>query len=637
MSRREAWLSAGAVFALALAVRAVAAATLSFAVPEDTAYYGTVARNLVEGRGLVTDALWSYQTPPLEVPRAAFEVWMPLPSLLAAVPIALAGAANWFRAAQLLSVVVGAIGAALAWRLGADVAAELRLPVGRARTLAVGTGVVTCFLGPLVVYGALPDSTGLFAALSLAACLLMTRIEARTPEGGRPAEGGGLDERPAEGSRTSAEGRQPQRGRPFENGRPFERPADGAGPADGVHPAEGGRPLGRTRRLLGSLLDRRLIALGLLIGFAGLTRSEAVWLGLAWLVVAWRWTSTSTGGTPAAGSGPAAISGTPAGRPSRLERLRLIAVPAAVAVAVFAPWAVRDWLVFGSPLPGQTVANALSVNPTDIFAYQDQPTLAHYLAQGPAALIGMRVTGTLHNLFDVLVVPGFPIGLFGLLLLPRCARLRALRPLVLVAVMTFLVTSLVFPVSTMWGTFLHSAGAIYVLLIVSCLIALDSLVALVGRLRHWWRPVAWLGPAFATAVVLPLMFVSVAALDRSADDTRAGFDALPAALERAGVPLTGSSPVITDNPIWLAETARVTALALPEESPDVVLALARRFGADLLVVVHGDGDGEWPGILKDGGSGAQCFREVPLTDNSGKPPVEGSPLFRFRAFRIVCS
>jgi len=53
-------------------------------------------------------------------------------------------------------------------RLGADMAAEMKLPVGRARTLAVGTGVVASFLGPLVVYGMLPDSTALFAALSLA-------------------------------------------------------------------------------------------------------------------------------------------------------------------------------------------------------------------------------------------------------------------------------------------------------------------------------------------------------------------------------------------------------------------------------------------------------------------------------------
>jgi hypothetical protein len=568
VSRREAWLSAGAILGLALVVRAVAAATLSFPVPEDTAYYAGVARNLVEGRGLVSDALWSYQTPPLEVPRAAFEVWMPLPTLLAAIPIALAGAGNWFRAAQVLSVVVSAIGAALAWRLGADVAAEMKLPVGRARTLAVGTGVVACFLGPLVVYGALPDSTALFAALSLAACLLMARIGARTPEGGRPAEGGRLTERPAGGGR---------------------------------------------------LFDRRLIALGLLIGFAGLTRSEAVWLGLAWLVVAWCWTSTPAGE-----------------RPSRRERLRLVAVPAAVAALVFAPWAVRDWLVFGSPLPGQTLANALSVNPTDIFAYRDQPTLAHYLAQGLAALIGMRVTGIVHNLVDVLIVPGFPIGLIGLLALPKCARLHALRPLFLLAVITFLVTGLVFPVSTTWGTFLHAAGSIYALLIVSCLVALDAFIAWVGRLRHWWRPVAWLGPALATAVVIPLLFVSVASLDRTADRTRARYEALPAALERAGVPLGRNAPIITDNPIWLAETAHVTALALPEESPDAVLALARQFGSGLLVV-QADGDTEWPAILNDGTPATRCFREVPLTDSSGQPPAEGSPLFQIRAFRIVCS
>ena len=36
------------------------------------------ARNLLEGRGLVSDALWSFQTPPLVFPRPAFEVWLPL-------------------------------------------------------------------------------------------------------------------------------------------------------------------------------------------------------------------------------------------------------------------------------------------------------------------------------------------------------------------------------------------------------------------------------------------------------------------------------------------------------------------------------------------------------------------------------
>lgn len=558
MSRREVWLSAVAVFALAAVVRAVAAALITFPVPEDTAYYAGVARNLVEGRGLVSDALWSYQTQPLLVPRSAFEVWMPLPSLLAAMPMWFAGAANWFRAAQVVSVVSGAVVAALAWRLGADVAAELALPVGRARTLAVGSGTVAALLGPLVVYGALPDSTGLFAALALAACLLMTRIAAA--------------------------------------------------------------PAGRA--------DRRLLALGLIIGFAALTRSEALWLGLAWAIVVWRWTPSHASGNREAFDDRRA-------RIDRRGRLALVLVPAAVAALVYAPWAVRDWLAFGTPLPGQTLANALSVSGFDIFAYQDPPSLALYLAQGPAALLDMRLAGIAHNLFDVLVIPAFPIGVVGLVALPWTGRLAALRPLALTAAITFAATSLVFPVSTMWGTFLHASGAIYVLLAVSCLLALDAVIVRIGRFRHWTRPVAWLGPAFTIAVAIPLLFVSIVVFQRQSNDVQARYDALPAALARAGAPLGNGGPVITNNPIWLAESARVPTLALPEESPEAVLALAHRFGATLVVIMLDDRR-EWPSVLDEGGPGSGCFRRVQITDNSGRTPEDGTPLAQMRVFRVVC-
>jgi hypothetical protein len=616
--RREAWLTAGAVIGLAVLVRAIVAARLPFPVPEDTAYYAGVARNLVEGRGLVSDALWSYQTAPLEVPRAAFEVWLPLPSLLAAPLIALAGTAGWFRAAQVVSVAVSSIVAALGWRMAADVATELRLPPGRARTLAAGTGLVCAVLGPLVVYGALPDSTALFAALSLAGCLLMNRIRARTPQGSLPAERGRLSAGSPGDDRTSPSG-----------------------------PSFAHRSNRAVRRLAG-LFDRRLVALGLIIGLAGLTRSEAVWLVLAWALMGWFWVGpraeaaaqslpraeAADGPTPS----PARASARPArapARPSRAERLRLVAVPALVALLVFAPWAIRDWLTFGTPLPGQTLANALSIRPTDIYAYQDQPTLARYLAQGPVELIWLRVEGIAHNLFAVLIVPGFPIGLIGLLVLPRFGRLVSLRPLVLTATLTFLVASLVFPVSTTWGTFLHAAGAIYVLLTICCLLALDALIAWVHRIRHWWRPVAWLGPTLATAVAVPLMLVSVGSLNRTAAEMRDRYDALPAALERAGMPLARNQPVVTDNPIWLAETAHVTAIALPEESPDAVVALADRFGARLLVV-EVDDEREWPAILARGGPGARCFEEVPLVAGANETPGEIAALTRIRAFRIVC-
>lgn len=569
MSRREALISAVVVLAVALIVRIAAAAVVGFAIPEDTAYYAGVARNAIEGRGLVSDALWSYQTSPLVVPRAAFEVWMPLPSLLAAVPMALVGTADWFRAAQVVSVLAGSIVAVLAWRLGADVAAEMNLPIGRARMIGVGSGLVAAVLGPLVIYGAIPDSTAPFAALSLAACLLMARIAAHE---GEPAT-----------------------------------VRDGAAQAGGADAAEPSALVAAGRRP-----DGFLVTLGLLLGLAALTRSEAIWLALAWVALAWFCTPGS-----------------------RQRRARLIAIPAAVAIVVFAPWAIRDWLAFGTPLPGQSIANALYIHSTDIFAWRDQPSLARYLAQGPAALAGEHIAGIAHDLFAVLLIPGFPVALVGLLVLPWVGRRRALRPLVLAATLTFVATSLAFPVATQSGTYLHAAGPAFVLLSVCCLVALDGFIERVGLLRGWTRPVAWLGPAFALAAIAPLCVVSVSSLSSQAGEVQARYEALPAAMARAGVPLDGAKPVITDNPIWLAESARVPTLALPEEPPDAVLDLARHFGAGLLVVRSGTGR-EWPDILNGGGNAAACFVEVPLTEGSGSRPLQGSPLASIHVFRIVC-
>ncbi len=131
VSRREAVVTALLIFAIALVARAYFAAQIVFPKPEDTAYYVGVARNLLEGRGLVSDALWSYQTPPLVFPRPAFEVWLPLPTFLAAIPMAIFG--TTFAAAQVSSVLVGAVVPVLAWRLALDVAAERGLNVERTR------------------------------------------------------------------------------------------------------------------------------------------------------------------------------------------------------------------------------------------------------------------------------------------------------------------------------------------------------------------------------------------------------------------------------------------------------------------------------------------------------------------------
>lgn len=541
MSRREILLSAAAVFVVALIVRAFAASLVVFPQPEDTAYYVGVARNLLEGRGLTSDALWSYGTPPLSFPRPAFEVWLPLPTFLAAIPMAIFGPT--FQAAQLSSVVVGSIVPVLAWRLGADAASERRLSLGRTRVLALGAGLTSAVYLPLVLHSALPDSTMPFAALAVGACLLMPRIL---------------------------------------------------------------RDAGRLR-----LTDARLVGLGVVIGLAALTRNEAAFIGLAWLTAVWL--------TPAL---------------DRRRKITLVAVPAAIALAIFVPWMVRDWIEFGNPLPGQALSNALSVTGFDIFAWNNPPTLARYLAEGPQRLLMMRAEGVGHNLFTVLLLPGIPAAFVGLLALPWFVRLRTLVPLAVLSIITFAVTSLVFPVSTTWGTYLHAAGPAHVLLIVCALLALDAVIERVGRFRGWTRPVAWLG---GTLTIFGSLLFMVALMPSFGGQSRAlavRYEALAQQMAAAGMPLEDQGAIITNFPIWLSESTGARALALPAESPRDVVDLAEHFPGTWLVIIHGDDHGGWPAVLTTSAPGAECFDEVDL--GSSADPRLARALDETRVYRLVC-
>ena len=541
MSRREAILSAGLVFVVALVVRAWFAPQIVFPKPEDSAYYVGVARNLVEGRGLISDALWSYQTPPLIVPRQAFEVWMPLPTFLAAIPMALFGAT--FASSQLSSVLVGAVVPVLAWRLAADVAAERGFDIGRARSLAIGAGLTTAFYLPLILASTVPDSTMPFTALVLGACLLMPRI-ARDPRGAR-------------------------------------------------------------------LTDPRLLALGVLLGLSALTRNETAWLALIWVGYAW----FATNATPR-------------------ERIRLIGVVGVVALLLFAPWAYRNLTEFGSPLPSQAATNALYLTGYDIFAWNDTPTLSRYLAQGPAWLVGVRIQGMLHNLINVLVVLGLPISVIGLVALPWQARGSALRPLLWISLIVFWFLSLVFPAATQWGTFLHAGGPVHVLVVLSGLLALDAVIVWVGKQRGWTRPVAWLGPALGVFGAALFSVALLPGFGAGSNETARLYDELGRRAAAVGHPLDATAgPVISNYPIWLAETQRIPTLALPNEPPEDVLDLARSFpGTRLVILVDAQGP-HWPADLTNGSAGAECFRQIDLGPG---PTGEADPLSSTQLYEIVC-
>jgi hypothetical protein len=152
-------LIVGGLFLVALVARAVVALAVPFPASEDSAYYVGVARNLLQGHGLVSNAMWSYATPPLVLPKPAFELWMPMATFVVAIPMALFG--TTFGAAQVGSVFLGAVAAPMTWLIARDAAAATDIGPRRTSAIAIGSGLLVAVLGPLLLLGSFAFRYGL--------------------------------------------------------------------------------------------------------------------------------------------------------------------------------------------------------------------------------------------------------------------------------------------------------------------------------------------------------------------------------------------------------------------------------------------------------------------------------------------
>ena len=121
----------------------------------------------------MSDAIWSYATPARDPVTGAFGFFFPragLRDLAAAAqpPGLLPDARRRLDRLRLtlpiVPLVLGALVPVVAWRIAADLAEERALSLERARTLAVGAGLVAAVSLPLVLPSAHLDSTIRFGA-----------------------------------------------------------------------------------------------------------------------------------------------------------------------------------------------------------------------------------------------------------------------------------------------------------------------------------------------------------------------------------------------------------------------------------------------------------------------------------------
>ena len=418
------WLIPVGLYLLALVVRLVAATEMPFPTTEPSAYYVDVAQNLVAGQGLLSDAVWSYSTPPLEVPKPAFELWLPMSTFISAAAMAVLGGSFW--AAQVGGAVLGALVAPLAWAIGREAANAQGLDSRRGRAVAITSGMLAAVLSPLVLGSVVPDSYTPFTVFILLAALFVPRV---------------------------------------------------IGARDGHD----------------DVLPPSIVAglgLGVSMGLAYLSRQEVIWLGLVVLsmqamVLRWR----------------------PTGARSREAAQRLWPVFVG-GLLVVVPWLARNWMELGTPLPGQAIENMFLASNEDIFAFSDHADAASYLSQGLATVLFNPIEAALDGLVNVLVLPAFPVGIAGLLALvamrrsPFLRRPTALMAVLLSGFLIFVSTVLLFPVATLWGTFMHASGPLLVGLGVVAAFGGDALLARISSLRDWEKP---------NVIVAPIALVSTAA------------------------------------------------------------------------------------------------------------------------------
>lgn len=506
------------LYAVAVIVGLWATSFVAFPTNEGSAYYVAVARNVADGRGLVIDTLWSYATPPLILPRPAFELWQPMASFIAALPMALLNGS--FAAAQLGGVLLGATIAPLGWALTRDAGRALGVAPERFEMLAVGTGLLASISAPVILATAVPDSTLPFLVFGSLACWLAPRAWS------------------------------------------VSRPAAALG-------------------------------LGVALGLAYLARHEAMYIGVVVLI-----------------AGIVAARGR-----TRLSGLRWLAPTVVAGLVVVGPWFVRNLAVFGTPLPGQALDNALLTSNEQIFAYSGRQTVAAFLEQGPAVLAGNVIAALAHNVIDIVTVMAMPVGTLGLVAAFVFVRRPSLRGtslwlLLVSGALTLAMASFVFPVASLWGTFQHASGPLLLGLTVAAVLGADAVVDYVRRRRHWKRANAWLAPLALALVAGPLSVFQLALLARAGDDAAARYAALAAVVAQQPEVAGGARPiVISDHPIWLSETTGLPTLALPAEAPDVVLRLAHDQHASLIVISEGRGD--YPAAFRMG-STVHCFVERPL-------------------------
>jgi hypothetical protein len=261
---------------------------------------------------------------------------------------------------------------------------------------------------------------------------------------------------------------------------------------------------------------------------------------------------------------------------------------------VVGPWLVRNYMTFGTVLPGSALEQAWLSDHIDAFNYRAHPTVDTFLAQSWRAILDLRLQALRHNA-SVFLVSSFA---WGLLAVPGHWLLRrnwSFFPPLVYTLLLLLVTALVFPTSSLTGMFYHSLGAVTPFLALAAAYAVQRGAQLLGRRRR--RADFIFVTVMAGLLALAGWQISKT-LPSVAERHRAEGEQFQAIADWLAENSASDQVVMTTQPYTLNYVSDHPAIALPgNEPPDAAWEAAQLYGARYLVItnVHG----LYPQILLD--------------------------------------
>ncbi|WP_420628346.1 glycosyltransferase family 39 protein [Candidatus Leptofilum sp.] len=250
---------------------------------------------------------------------------------------------------------------------------------------------------------------------------------------------------------------------------------------------------------------------------------------------------------------------------------------------VMTPWFIRNWRLFGRPLPTSGTQTIFLTTYDDLFAYGRSFDLTHFLEWGWGNILQSKLDGLLLAGGTFIAVCGLvfltPLVVWGWWKWWRDEEKRPyLRPMSWYALLLFASMSLVFTLPGGRGGLLHSSVALWPWLMVLATAGLGYAVEwMATKLPHWEPQTA--KPRFAALFVIVAFAISATLFYARADS---GLEAevyadVGAMLPEMAVLMAGNAPGVYYH-------TGLPALSIPNEPIAIVQEAATRYGVTHLLL-----------------------------------------------------